>query len=272
MTEQIAEYLNFARNLAYEAGELTLKYFQNGIRAEYKADHTPVTQADRESEQLIRKRLQEQYPGHAILGEEFGASGSESGEMPRWIIDPIDGTRAFVRGVPLYAVLIGVEIQNRVQAGVAYFPALNEMLSAGTGLGCDWNARTARLSDIDCLENALVVHENVTRFREDGRQESWERIQAAAGYVSGWGDAFGYLLVATGRAEVMLSTRLKPWDCAPYAVIFSELGGYFGDWHGRRTIYSHEGLATTDKLLSQVVQTLNGEKPALTDAAKQPNH
>ena len=147
MPDSIRDYLDFATETAYLAGQLTLGYFQTGIRPDFKDDDTPVTVADQKSEELIRDCIEKRFPGQAIVGEEFGAADSE-GASHRWFIDPIDGTKAFVRGVPLYAVLIGLEIEGSIVAGVAHFPALGEMIAAASGLGCWWNGRPAQVSEV----------------------------------------------------------------------------------------------------------------------------
>ncbi len=245
-------YLDFAREVAWEAGRLTLGYYQTGLRPDFKADESPVTIADREAEQIIRRRIEQKFPTHAIIGEEFGETGHDSSH--RWIIDPIDGTRSFVRGVPLYGVLIGLEIEGVCQVGVANYPALGEMLAAATGLGCWWNGRRAHVSPVEKLEQALVLHYDAAAFAKAGKQAAWEKLQKTANYRAGWCDAYGYLLVATGRAEVMLDPMMNPWDCAPFPPIFAEAGGYFGDWRGNASIYRGEAMATSAALLPQLLQ------------------
>ena len=148
MTLSLQPYLDFAVETAYLAGRLTLGYFQTGIRPDMKADDTPVTAADRASEQFIRGRIEKQYPQHTIVGEEYGVTEHAGAEF-RWFVDPIDGTKSFVRGVPLYAVLIGLEVAGKIEVGAAYFPALDEMVAAASGAGCWWNGRRAHVSDGD---------------------------------------------------------------------------------------------------------------------------
>jgi myo-inositol-1(or 4)-monophosphatase len=257
MPDTLRDYLDFATETAYLAGQLTLGYFQTGIRPDFKDDDTPVTVADQKSEALIRDRIEKRFPGHAIVGEEYGPAGSE-GDSHRWFIDPIDGTKAFVRGVPLYAVLIGLEVEGSIVAGVAHFPALGEMIAAASGLGCWWNGRPARVSEGARLEDGLLVHADAASFEKYGRGEAWTRLKAAAGFRAGWSDAYGYLLVATGRAEVMLDPIMNTWDCAPFPVILQEAGGYFGNWNGQTTIYAGESLATNQHLLSQVLNLIRG--------------
>ncbi len=257
MAEDLSIYYDFALETAWQAGRLTLGYFQSDLRPEFKPDDTPVTVADRQAEQLIRHRIESRFPDHAIVGEEMGSSGSD-GASHRWFIDPIDGTRSFVRGVPMYAVLIGLEIEGRVEVGVANYPAMGEILSAARGLGCWWNGRRATVSNVSRLQEALVVHFDAGSYEKFGRLAAWERIMAASGFRAGWCDAYGYLLVATGRAELAVDPIMNSWDCAPFPVILEEAGGFFGDWQGNATIYSGEALGTTATLLPQVLDLIRG--------------
>lgn len=257
MSKSLQVLLEFAIQTAREAGQITLKYFQSDFVPEFKADESPVTIADRLAEEHIRARIEASFPTHAILGEEYGELKGNSSY--KWLIDPIDGTRAFVRGVPLYAVLLGLEIDGVSRVGVAYYPALDEMLAAASGLGCKWNGQLAVVSTENRLDRALVVHTNTTSFAQQGKGKRWERLQAATGYRAGWGDAYGYLLVATGRAEIMLDPIMNPWDCGPFPVILAEAGGYFGDWHGNITSYGGEAAATNAALKQQVLELLARE-------------
>ncbi|HMQ53647.1 MAG TPA: inositol monophosphatase family protein [Anaerolineae bacterium] len=253
----LSDYLDFAVETAWQAGQLTLGYFQTGLRPDFKSDDSPVTAADREAERLIRSRIEARYPDHAIVGEEFGES---SGSSHRWIIDPIDGTRSFVRGIPMYGVLIGLEIDGVCEVGVARFPALGETIAAATGLGCWWNGRRARVSEAQQVRDGMLLHYDAANFARYCKQAAWERVTQAGGFRAGWCDAYGYLLVATGRAELMLDPALYPWDGAPFIPILAEAGGYFGDWQGNPTIYGREGLATTQALLPEVLELLNGPR------------
>jgi histidinol-phosphatase len=250
-------YLEFAMETAYLAGRLTLGYFQTGITAEYKSDDTPVTVADKKAEELIRRRIKEKYPDHDVIGEEYGKSGTGKSDH-RWIIDPIDGTKSFVRGVPLYAVLIGLEIEGKVEAGVAYFPALDEMVAAATGEGCWLNGRRARASAVPRLDRAMVAFTDAGSFSRYGRTDAWERIKRATYFQTGWGDAYGHCLVATGRVELMLDPVMNVWDCAPFPPILKEAGGFFGDWQGKETIYGNEAISTTEALLPDVLELIRG--------------
>ena len=258
MTKLLCEYMNFATETAYLAGRLTLGYFQGDLNPEFKPDDSPVTIADRKAEELIRSRIEKRYPDHNIIGEEYGGENTEKSGFC-WYIDPIDGTKAFVRGVPLYAVLLGLEIDGTCEVGVAYFPALDEMVYAATGEGCFWNGRRTRVSQTDQLNKSFVSHTNAAHFKTYGRSEEWRRIKAAFYNCVGWTDAYGHALVATGRIELMLDAIMKAWDCAAFVPILREAGGYFGDWSGNETIYANEGMSTTQTLLPEVLKLIRGK-------------
>jgi histidinol-phosphatase len=250
------DYLAFAVETAWQAGQMTLGYFQTGLRPELKADESPVTVADQGAEQLIRQRLADAYPRHAVVGEEYGEAAGSGGF--RWFIDPIDGTRSFVRGVPLYAVLLALEVDGVIEVGAAYFPALGEMLAAATGEGCWWNGRRAHVSAVDSWREAIISFTDAPAFATYQRAAAWDRLQACGATVRGWSDAYGHLLVATGRAEVMLDPIMSPWDCGPFPVILREAGGYFGDWQGNSTIYAQEGLSCNAALRERVLALVAG--------------
>lgn len=257
----LSAYLEFAETTAREAGQLTLKYFQTAeAKPEFKGDDTPVTIADKEAEQLIRERIGAAFPDHQIVGEEFGESDiSDQGSNHRWIIDPIDGTKSFMRGVPLYAVLLALEIDGKVEVGCAYFPGLDEMVSGATGVGAFWNGKPCSVSQEKALDRAVCAHIDTAYIDRAGKGEAWKRLQNAVYYNAGWCDAYGYLLVATGRVEVMLDPVMAVWDCGPFPPILKEAGGYFGDWQGNEgKIDAGEALATNAFLKDEVVAVLKG--------------
>ena len=229
----IRSFLDFAIDAAWHAGQLTLSYFQTGVSVDWKADASPVTAADRCSEELLRRMIGHKFPDHAIVGEEYGAANNDSNH--RWIIDPIDGTQSFIRGVPLYGVLIGLEIAGETVVGVVHFPALGEMVAAARGEGCRWNGRPVRVSKVSEIRDSLVLYTEVSGFAQYGKAEAWDRIQHASRIQRGWGDCYGHCMVATGRAEVMLDPAMNVWDCAPLLPILEEAGGTFTDWTGKAT-------------------------------------
>jgi histidinol phosphatase-like enzyme (inositol monophosphatase family) len=251
-------FLDFAIDAAWQAGQLTLAHFQTGVAVEQKADESPVTIADRGAEQLLRRLIEDRFPGHAIVGEEFGETERDS--TYRWILDPIDGTRSFIRGVPLYGVLIGLEIAGENVVGVVYLPGLDEMVAAARDCGCRWNGRVARVSDVSSLDQALVVYTDCADFAEYGRADAWAHLQAGTHTQRGWGDCYGHCLVATGRAEVMLDPILSAWDCAALVPILIEAGGTFTDWDGETTIYSEHGFSTNGVLFERVMEIIKDSK------------
>jgi len=248
---KLSTYHHFCTELAYKAGRITLGYFNTGIQPEFKKDDSPVTAADRAAETFIRAEIEKHYPTHSILGEEFGHTGS-AGNSFRWIIDPIDGTKSFMRGVPLYAVLIGLEIDGEIQVGAAYYPGTDEMLCASKGNGAWWNGKQAQVSSVSDLSQAYVCYTNITNMAKYNRSAEWDKIAAASFTTRGWSDAYGYLLVATGRAEVMLDPIMSVWDCAPFPVILKEAGGFFGSWNGIEGHNHNEAMATNQALLASV--------------------
>ncbi len=258
MSETLSELLTFAHELAWQAGKITRRYFQTDIRPDLKADDSPVTVADRETEQYLRAAITARYPAHAILGEEEGSSGRSDAAW-RWILDPIDGTRSFVRGVPLYGVMIGLEHAGQAVLGVVNMPALGEIVYAARGLGCWWNGRPCRVSQVPRLGEGLVLSTAAAdRYSKHGRQAAYERLLAAAGTFRTWGDCYGYLLVATGRAEAMIDPVMSIWDAAALLPILQEAGGTFTDWSGTPTIDGGEGIGTNRLVLEEVLQALGG--------------
>ena len=246
----------FAVEVAQQAGTLTLGYFGATPDVTLKGDGSPVTQADRGAEQLIRERIAKAFPKHGILGEEF-AEQPGAGEG-RWIIDPIDGTHSFICGVPLYAVLVAFEWYEQVACGVIHLPALGQTVWAGRGLGCFCNGRRARVSEVQNLGEARVAHSGAKLMSLGGREGEFTRLIAACGSDRGWSDAYGYALVATGRADVMLDPVMKIWDIAALVPVVVEAGGTLTDWQGSPTHKGSEALATNGKLLGPVVGVLRG--------------
>jgi histidinol-phosphatase len=251
---ELKEILDFAVDVARGAGDVTLKYFRKSPATTQKADGSLVTVADREAEQYICDRINERYPHDGILGEESGEARGKSGR--RWIVDPIDGTFSFVHGVPLYGVLIGLEEQGRPLVGVANMPALAEIVYAARGLGCFFGAERACVSETAPLADALLL---ATDFQDCARQgfgAAAAALQGRAKVSRTWGDCYGHLLVATGRAEIMLDPVMNIWDCAALLPIVEEAGGTFTDWRGRRTIAGGNAISTNGRLFQEVMKTV----------------
>jgi histidinol phosphatase-like enzyme (inositol monophosphatase family) len=256
-SESLSDLREFAAELAWQAGKLTLRYFQTNFTTEYKEDQSPVTIADRQSERLMREMIEERYPSHSILGEEEGET--RPGASFRWIIDPVDGTKTFVRGVPMYAVLVGLERAGETVVGAINIPPLGELLHAARGQGCSWNGRRARVSGVASLSEATLLCSDTASMQEQGRAAAYARMAAATRLQRSWGDAYGYVLVATGRAEVMLDPIMSVWDCAALLPVVTEAGGTLTDWSGVSTIHSGEAIATNGLVYKQLL-ALVGER------------
>lgn len=248
------ELLHAAEEVARRAGDTALGYFRSALLVEAKADGSPVTLADRAAERAAREWIETRFPHDGILGEEFGLA--REGAARRWILDPIDGTKTFVRGVPLWGTLVAVVEGDAVLAGAAYFPAVGEMLAAAPGRGCWWNGARCAVSTISSLDSATVLTTD-ERFPHDVRQrEAWRRLAERALVSRSWGDCYGYLLVATGRAEVMIDGIMSIWDAAPLLPIIEEAGGVFTDWSGARTPFAGSVVATNRALATPVRELL----------------
>ena len=250
------ELLDLALSAARAAGEVTLRYFQKNLAVEVKADLSPVTIADRESERTLRQRIEQGFPDHGIIGEEFGAARESAAY--RWMLDPIDGTASFIRGVPLYGVMVGLEYAGEPQLGVVHFPALGETAWARKGGGAWWNGRLATVSGVARLEDATLVTTDVRGFATGHLDAAYERLRSAIGLERTWGDCYGHMLVATGRAEIMLDPILDAWDACALLPILEEAGGRFTDWNGSRTIHGRSGISTNALLHEAVVQLVAG--------------
>ena len=251
---ELKQTLDFAVGIAREAGAMTLQYFKGSFAAERKADNSFVTIADREAERFLRRQIEQTFPDDAILGEEEGEKSGRSGQ--RWIIDPIDGTYSFVHGVPLYAVLIGLEVSAESLLGVVNLPALKETVYAAQGLGCFYNDEPARVSSTASLDEALLLSTDFGTCEQFGFGPAAEALQQRVHARRTWGDAYGHVLVATGRADIMLDPVMNVWDCAALLPIIEQAGGTFTDWGGARTIDGGNAISTNGKLFADVMNLI----------------
>ncbi|PHS12448.1 MAG: histidinol-phosphatase [Blastopirellula sp.] len=266
-TPQIDNRLELAKRLAIEAGKGTLEFFQSAdLAVESKSDDSPVTVADKNAEQFIRSQLASHFPDDGIIGEEFGESAGTSGY--RWIVDPIDGTKSFISGVPLYGTLIGVEHEGKSLIGVIYIPCLDECVYAAKGQGA-WYVQgdkapvRAQVSDCKTLKQGLFVTSQVSTFAARNASAAFGRLEESAYITRTWGDCYGYLLVATGRAAAMVDPMMSVWDAAALQPIMEEAGGTFTDWSGKPTIFSGEGIGTNGHVLEEVLAICQ-DYPALS--------
>ncbi|MBP1466349.1 inositol monophosphatase family protein [Candidatus Chloroploca sp. M-50] len=255
MTNELQDILDFAHRLAWQAGKITLRYFQSDLLVDRKADDSPVTIADRETEAFLRAALSERYPDHAILGEEEGLTGVATSSY-RWILDPIDGTKSFIRGVPLYGVMMALLREHEPVVGVVNMPATGEIVYAARGAGCWWNGRPCRVSSVSRLRESLVVATIAHGYEQYGKDAALARIIDASGLFRTWGDCYGHLLVATGRAEVALDPIMNIWDNAALLPILEEAGGTFTDWQGVTTIERGDGISTNGLVLDELMEVI----------------
>lgn len=246
---------------AYEAGRSTLALFQSSFDVETKSDNTPVTEADKRAEAIIRKAIGATYPGEAILGEEQGLTGHGNN---RWIIDPIDGTKSFVSGVPLYSTLLSYEEDGEPILGICYFPALDEMLFAEKGSGAFFNGRPARVSKKSTVKGSVICCGSPSSLVKYDRMSGVLKLSETAMAVRTWSDAYGHALVATGRAEAMIDPVVKLWDISAVTLIVREAGGTATSFKGGSPLTAVDGadrheLVTTNGLVKSEVLGAFGE-------------
>ena len=260
LMSELQTRLEFAIKVAAEAGELILRYYQSAdLAVELKGDQSPVTIADKNAERLIRDRLAAEFPDDGVLGEEHDDKPSNNGY--RWILDPIDGTKSFVHGVPLFGTLIGVEKHGEVVLGVCRFPALGDVIYAANGSGAWWQkgdgeAQQVHVSKVVDMSEALFCITTLTGWAKIGRQDTFEKLIAASRLTRGWGDCYGHILVATGRADVMVDPEMNPWDIAALIPIVREAGGHFFGWDGVTSVDSGNGVSVNGALKDAVLELL----------------
>lgn len=246
--------LAFAIDAAYRAGRTTLGLFNAGAEVFAKADATPVTEADRRAEALIREAIAAKFPGDAILGEEEGLSGSGD---TRWVIDPIDGTKSFVSGVPLYATLLSYEVDGEPELGVCYLPAIDELLYAERGHGAFWNGRPCRVSERDAVAGAVICCGGHRSMAERGRMDGLLKLAETAMATRTWSDAYGHALVATGRVDAMIDPVVNRWDLSAVSLIVKEAGGRFTQFDGNEAI-GCEAVSSNGRLHEAVLAAFGG--------------
>jgi histidinol phosphatase-like enzyme (inositol monophosphatase family) len=248
--------VRIAKLAAQEAGSLALDFQRKGVPAETKADESPVTAADRACEQLIVDLISREFPDDGVLGEEGASRPGRSGR--RWIIDPIDGTKDFVRGIPLWAVLIGLEQESELVAAAAFCPGQSLLLHAGKGMGAWANGHSIRVSDRVDLSQAVLSFNGFNKIGVNafaGRVIPWaQRFWA----VRSLGGAVDAMLLAQGQADVWIEPNAQPWDLAPLKLLIEEAGGKFASFDGKSTIYGGNAYACTPALEPQVLELLNG--------------
>ena len=236
------ELLKIALKTAELAEENILKYYQNDVGVEWKADKTPVTIADKGTEALARKFWAKETPGFGVIGEEFGIESPDA--EYQWVIDPIDGTKSFIHGVPLFGTLIGLWHKNVPIASVIRLPAMKSAVWAVNGGGAFLDGREVRASKVSQLSDALVLSGTVNTMEDKGFGEGFTKLRRSARLHRGWGDCYGYYLVAAGRAEIMVDPVVSLWDIAPFPLLMKEAGGKFSTIDGRTELFDANGKPT----------------------------
>ncbi len=245
--------LEFALDAAFRAGRSTLAHFQTQIEVESKKDNSPVTVADKGAERMIRELIEKKYPGENILGEEEGGEDTPD----RWIIDPIDGTKSFISGVPLYATLLSYERDGEPILGVCYFPALDEMHYAEVGQGAVWNGRPSHVSVRPQVKGALMAcgsHVSMTKY---GRIKGFSKLSEKTLATRTWGDAYGHMLVASGRVEAMIDPVVNRWDISAVSLIVREAGGKFTDFKGQDAL-ANEAISSNGIVHAEILEAFRG--------------
>lgn len=236
-----------------EAGEVTLRWFRSkALDVERKGDGTPVTAADKAAERFLREQISARWPDDTILGEEEDDHHGTSGRT--WVIDPIDGTKAFTHGVPLYSNLLAMSDEDGDAIAVVNLPALGETVYAGRGLGCWEGERRATVSDRERLRGAYLCSSGL----EPWDDAALDAVRQAGMVVRTWGDGYGFALVATGRAEAMVDPRTAHWDVAPMPLLLSEAGGRFSALDGSPRADAGSGVATNGRIHEELLRTLAG--------------
>ena len=236
------ELLKIALKTAELAEENILKYYQNNVGVEWKADKTPVTIADKGTEELARKFWAKETPGFGVIGEEFGIESPDA-EF-QWVIDPIDGTKSFIHGVPLFGTLIALYHKNVPIASVIRLPAMKSAVWAVNGGGAFLDGREVHASKVSQLSEALVLSGTVNTMEDKGFGEGFTKLRRSARLHRGWGDCYGYYLVAAGRAEIMVDPVVSLWDIAPFPLLMKEAGGKFSTIDGKMELFDASGKPT----------------------------
>ena len=248
------ELLDEAVELTREAGRLTLRWFNDhDLSVNRKDDGSPVTEADKAAESFLRDALAQRFPDDAVIGEEFPEVEGTSGRT--WIIDPIDGTRSFVRGVPLFTTLLAMLDEHGPAIGIAAVPALDEAVWAGRHLGCFHNGRRCQASPQTDLSQSYLMTSGIEWWPNG----TFARVSQTGARLRTWGDGYGYVLVATGRAEAMIDPGLNLWDIAPMLTIIPEAGGQITQWNATDTPSAGDWLATNGNFHEELRSLLNNQ-------------
>jgi len=241
--------------LADQADRIAMRHFRRDLRIDRKPDRTFVTQADTEIEKMLRDSIQHRYPGHGVLAEEFG--DRTSNQENRWIIDPIDATHSYMRGVPVFATLLALERDGALELGIVSAPAMHERWHAVRGGGAWSGKRRLGVSKVALLEDAQVFYASRTAFKAVGKERGFDAVVDRAWRDRGFGDFWGYMLVAEGAGEAMIEPELYSWDLAAPLIIVEEAGGRLTDFSGRRTYAGGNAVASNGPLHDLILKRFN---------------
>lgn len=253
-------FIKFAEKLAQDSGQLIMNYFNQGVEVERKSDKSPVTIADKEAEVMIRGMIEAQFPDHRVEGEEGGVSGKADAKY-NWVLDPIDGTKSFISGVPLFGTLIALREGDTSILGVIHLPATGELLIGAKGFPTTLNGKPVRVSETKKLSEATLLYTCKVNMRNTGFGGQFTALEERAQLVRGWGDCYGHFMVATGRADIMFDPNLNLWDVAALRPIIEGAGGRLCGWGDTHPTLGQGALSTNAHLHDEVVNIL-GDHPA----------
>lgn len=259
----LSEYMKIARQAVKLSSEVIMSYYGTSIKAEWKEDATPFTIADQKAEEVIREFLMKEMPEAGLIGEEFGAE--QMGPDYNWVIDPIDGTKSFMKSVPLFGTLLALYHKDTPILGIIDLPALNSTLSAETQRGAWVDGRRASVSSVNELKDSTILSGTVNTMEDLGLGEQFQKLRHEAWLYRGWGDCYGYYQVATGQAEIMIDPIVSVWDVAPLPVIMQEAGGQYSDLKGGQDILK-ELLVGESSLESDTKTAIAGNSEIYTQA------
>jgi histidinol-phosphatase len=239
---------------AEQAGQLALRYFDTDVQVDWKEDESPVTVADRDAESLLRNTLLGKFPDDGFLGEEHGDKPGTSGF--RWIVDPVDGTRNFVRSIPVWATLVGLEYRGEMIAGVVVAPALRQTWRALRGDGAYRGERRIRVSDVATLKDSTVFYTGLSWYAKAGRLDDIVKLLNRSQVARGFGDFYGFVLTAQGSGEMMIDFGVHIWDVAAIKPLIEEAGGQFANWDGQQRIDRPDTIVTNGRIHDEVLKLL----------------
>ncbi len=253
--KQLEKLLDFAVSTVKKSEAITLKYYTKKIKPRIKDNLTPVTVADIKCEEFILQKIKNKYPTHSIHAEESGIAESLSDF--KWIIDPIDGTKNYMRKYPFWGTLLALEYQGEVVIGVISMPSLNEMICAAKGMGCYSNNKKCKVSKITAVKDSYLIHGGLDYMLTEPYKNNFLQLISRTNYNRGFGDCHGHSFIIKGQSEMMIDPHVAPYDVAPMKICIEEAGGRFTDLNGNCSIYNGNALVTNGKVHDEVLKILN---------------